>query len=224
MSPLYEAAMESYIIKRFITEGDTVFDVGANVGDWTELVLRIRPSAKLHLFEPVEFCCKKLSQKFKDSIIINKAVYNSNGYVNFYIHSNVGFSTIYRRIQAEKNLDMKAPNEPVLVPTITIDSYCQNSKISHIDYLKIDTEGAEFDVLKGAERMLSSKRINYIEFEYGGTYLDSNVTLENVYNYLVKKGYRISRCFNDRLERILEFSPKYENYKFSMFIASLEEV
>lgn len=223
MSPLYEATMESYVIKRFVAEGDTVFDVGANGGDWTELVLQIRPSVRLYLFEPIKLCCEKLLQRFKGLTVVNKAIYDSDGHVDFYIYSKVGFSTIYRRVQAEKNLGMKAPNKPILVPTITIDSYCQDNEISHIDYLKIDTEGAEFDVLKGAERMLSSRQIDHIEFEYGGTYLDSNVTLENVYNYLVKKDYRVSRCFNDHLECIPEFSPKYENYKFSMFIANLEK-
>lgn len=224
MSALYAGTVESYIVKKFITDGDIVFDVGANKGEWTDLVLRTCSSTQLHLFEPLKYYYEELLQKFKDTniSIINKAVYRSEGHVKFceYPDDCQGLSSIYRRVIAEKNQYVPLPEKPeYIVLTTTIGKYCWDKGIFHINYLKIDVEGAEFDVIKGASKMLNSGVIDYVEFEYGGTFLDSNITLEDVYNYLRERDYQIFKCFDEHLEHLPEFSSKYEDYGFAIYIA-----
>jgi len=65
--------------------------------------------------------------------------------------------------------------------------YMVQNNIETIDFLKIDTEGYELNVLKGFNNFLENVKI--IQFEYGGTFIDNNVTLIEVINYLRDKGF-----------------------------------
>ncbi len=62
-------------------------------------------------------------------------------------------------------VDGIAPLEEVGLETV--DGFCHDQNIDHINYLKIDTEGGDFDVLRGSEGMLSRHRIDVVEVEAG---------------------------------------------------------
>ena len=66
-----------------------------------------------------------------------------------------------------------------------IDEY----NLSKIDYLKIDTEGAELLILKGATQSLIDKKINCIQVEYGGTFEDVGFTVSDLIDYLGQYQY-----------------------------------
>ena len=58
-------------------------------------------------------------------------------------------------------------------------------KLEKIDYLKIDTEGSEFKILRGAEKLLKEKKIFFIQFEYGLSELDDNIpSFQKISNFL----------------------------------------
>jgi hypothetical protein len=65
--------------------------------------------------------------------------------------------------------------------------YIQKNNIEHIDFVKIDTEGHELSVLQGFGEML--RIVDTIQFEYGGTFIDTGVRLQDVIDYLKKQGY-----------------------------------
>jgi FkbM family methyltransferase len=222
MSELQASSIERNLVKRYIRKGDMVFDVGAFQGKWTDLVLPINPK-EMHLFEPAEESYKYLLNKFsekRDVVIRNLAAFSISSRRNFYYYTGYpSLSTIYRRVRAESKNIIPAPNKPIPVLTTTIDIYCKQYGIEHINYLKIDTEGSEWDVITGAEELLDRGRIDFVEFEYGGTYLDANITLEQVYRYLRGKGYKVYKAFSTECIEIPEFLPEYENYEFSIFIA-----
>jgi FkbM family methyltransferase len=58
-----------------------------------------------------------------------------------------------------------AATEPIDVQTL--DAFCEEQGVGHIDLLKLDVEGHELAVLRGAERMLSAGRVSMIQFEFG---------------------------------------------------------
>ena len=89
----------------------------------------------------------------------------------------------------------------------------------NIDYLKIDTEGAELDVLQGATQLLTNSQIDYIQFEYGGTYPDAGITLKAVYEYLTQYNYQIYRISRWQLTKIDTWQDWMENYKYGNFLA-----
>ena len=53
------------------------------------------------------------------------------------------------------------------VDIVTLDEFCQTKRIDQINYLKIDTEGGDLEVLKGAANMLTEQRIDFVEVEAG---------------------------------------------------------
>src|SRR5258708_1156157 len=69
----------------------------------------------------------------------------------------------------------------------TIDNFCKINNISNIDFLKIDVEGHELSVLKGAQYMLTNKHIKIIQFEFNSHNVYSRVFLRDF--YLMLKDY-----------------------------------
>jgi hypothetical protein len=74
----------------------------------------------------------------------------------------------------------------------TLDDWLEIRDFSEpIDYLKIDTEGHEFAVLRGAAHTLQSHRVKFIQFEYGGCWYESQTRLVEVVRYLDAFGYLV---------------------------------
>ena len=94
----------------------------------------------------------------------NLAVSNVEDFLSFYNYSNLPvLSSLYRHeksIEEYHNLVI----EEIKVHTTTLNNYCKLNGVNHINFLKIDTEGNEFNVIKGSENLT----IDYIQFEYGG--------------------------------------------------------
>jgi len=67
------------------------------------------------------------------------------------------------------------------------DEYIQKNNIKSIDFLKVDTEGFEFNVIKGFGDEI--EKVKVIQFEYGGTYIDSGDKLKDVIEYLASHGF-----------------------------------
>lgn len=209
------------------------FDVGANIGDWTGSLLKYGHPDKIFAFEPHPQIYSKLVEKHKNYegfsahqlalscektnknlIVWNNPLANDNRQIEL-----SGLNGLYHR-EILKNLLHKTPTE---IPVIcdTLDSFCKEKQINQIDLLKIDTEGSELDVLIGSKEMLENKAIRQIQFEYGGTYLDSHILLETVYNLLIGYGYRIFRILPGRLLPIPFWNPVLENFKYSNYVAKL---
>jgi len=219
---------ELEIIKRFVPTDGLVFDVGANLGQWTMEVLERKKGCIYHLFEPSPVLFQKLkgnlSREIKRGIIVANQYALSDRedpLVPYYFYPKFpGNSTLYRR---GKNVE--GPPFSIGTPKLenieirSLDKYCRGHHISHIGFLKIDTEGSEWKVLKGAENLLRNKQIDYIQFEYGECYKDSHSTLEEVYNYLVENGYEVFKILPDRLKYVKQFLKRREDYKWCNFLA-----
>lgn len=212
---------EIELIERFIHPGNMVFDVGANIGEWSMEVLKRFPNVVLHQFEPLLNCYNSLIQTYSGQTQNNCIVSDVVSSVPFYYCSNLpSLSTVHRRNDhIEKSLDMVI--EELLLPTITLDSYCKLNNIRHIHFLKIDTEGSEFAVLKGSVNLLSRGAVDYVQFEYGGCFLDADITLEEVYIYLKEKGYVIGKITKEDIKFIHQFYPEMEDYKYCNYLAKL---
>ena len=71
----------------------------------------------------------------------------------------------------------------------TGDLYCNENKISFIDFLKIDVEGAEHLVLAGFKKMFEKKAVRLVQFEYGYTNGDSKFLMRDFYDHFRRLGY-----------------------------------
>ena len=215
---------ENEIIKKIIDKSSSpmVFDVGANKGDWSLAVLRHNQAAIIQAFEPIPsmaaFYCKNIARK---NVTLNAiALSDINGIQQFFVcDKDKGLSSLYDR--PLYFYDKVLSKTKIEVETITLDSFCKVNNIYRIDFLKIDTEGAEWKILNGSKKMLSENKISFIQFEYGGTYLDAKTTLKEVFDLLTSSGYSLYRITGKALIREDEWRPAMENYKYSNYLASI---
>jgi len=77
------------------------------------------------------------------------------------------------------------------VKAISLDSFCKQNQIDSIDLLKIDVEGAEYQVMLGAKSLFQSQRIKCCVFEFGATTFDMGNTPDRIEVFLRDCGYRI---------------------------------
>lgn len=85
----------------------------------------------------------------------------------------------------------------VEVDFLTLDGYCLDNKINHIDLLKIDTQGYELAVLKGAHDTLRSKRARIVIMEINFvTLYEEQSSFEDLYHYMRDSGYKLSGLYD----------------------------
>ena len=83
------------------------------------------------------------------------------------------------------------PSATEEVPATTVDNYCESNGVARIDLLKIDVEGAELQVLLGAERTLRAKRVRCLTFEFGQTTFDMGNSPDRLEAFLKDVGYDV---------------------------------
>jgi FkbM family methyltransferase len=159
---------------------NVIFDIGCR----SDTLFTDFPG-EVHYFDPVpEFIdtLKSVKNSNKVSYFNSFGIGNENVELPYYPRHQ----SFYDRI-ASCNVSDDA-NKIILNIKKGID-YVNEKNIQSIDFMKIDTEGYEFNVLKGFENYLENVKV--IQFEYGGTFLDNNVKLIEVVNYLTEKGFHM---------------------------------
>lgn len=212
---------ELIMIQHFIQKGQTVIDAGAHVGDWSKLVLEhTNNNCKLYSFEPVPYFFTQLTDLLGDNAhCYNKALgkTETEAVMNYYYEESEGCSSLF-----ERKVLSTIPVKKINVPVTYLDKFCADNNIDFIHFLKIDTEGCEWDLIQGADRLITDKKIAFIQFEYGGTYPDADITLYQVYAYLTAKEYAIFRITADGLIHIPEWRAELENFHLSNYLAVLK--
>lgn len=164
----------------YFPEKPMIIDIGSNKGDWAEIINGSDiTDYSLILFEPnkllLDYTRVRFAYNKKISYEELAASKVDSGDVDFFYFTNENneLSSLYYNHYWG---DM--PMQKGKVKTVTIDSYSEKNNIKEIDFLKIDTEGAELDVLNGCKKMLSEKKIKFLQVEYGGIVQDKR---DNVY-------------------------------------------
>lgn len=155
---------ELFKIKDYVKSGDSVIDVGGNMGFFALILNEIvGESGKIYSFEPSEQLCKKLTSTVE---IINIALGDKEGTSSLYY--NPKQSGLSSMVTHDENNSLVEE-----IKITTIDKFSQ--KISdRISFIKIDTEGFEPQVLRGAQETIKKyKPVIYIEL--GGDHLESSI-------------------------------------------------
>lgn len=192
-----ERAEQTFYID-YLRPGMVVFDVGANIGELTLLFSRfVQPGGKVFSFEASAATFGRLSSicdlSRRDNVEVHHvALSDREGTLDLHVYPEEysGWNTLADRPLESYGINVK-PVGLERVRSATIDNFCRERDIEHIDLLKIDVEGAEYQVLLGARRMLEEKRIGCCVFEFGQTTFDMGNTPEMIEQYLAQAGYRI---------------------------------
>ena len=217
---------ELMVIKHLIPICKIIFDAGANIGEWSTHALELNNEAIVYAFEPVQsmfaILIENICTKRPNTHAYQIGLSYFDGKKDFYDYTKnneiSGASTCYRRDTAIEKMLGKAPTK-ITINVRSLDSFCHDQGIFHIDFLKIDTEGSEFDILKGASELLQRHAIKIIQFEYGGTYPSANIKLHDVYTFLRNFGYQVFHILPNKLIHISDWTNTLENYRYSKFLA-----
>jgi FkbM family methyltransferase len=215
---------ELLFLQTHLKANSVVVDVGANIGDWSKMVVAIDPFSKIYAFEPHPEVFQILERERTPQMeCFNFALSDSIKDVELFAWgggeklNRSRLNGLYYRPILESFFKIECAQ--VMVKTLTLDVFCAEKNIEHIDLLKIDTEGSEWDVLKGAKNMLAVNAIQSIQFEYGGAYIDSKTTLKDVFFLLNQFGYRIYRITPKSLKEIECWTEDLENYQYCNYVA-----
>lgn len=201
---------EYLVLKTLAPEIRFFVDVGANIGDYTGYLNSLKELANVHLFEPSDQCFEVLQSRFagKKNTVLHKMA----------IGDTVGQTDFYFDVDGSETASVVLSNKTLNTYKVEINTLDNLFKSEQIDFIKIDTEGFDFFVLKGAENMLKQHRLRFIQFEYGDFWRYSGSTLYSVIKYLEKFGYKVFRIDDGGL-----FEHDYEKYgeyfMYSNFLA-----
>lgn len=209
---------ERALMRRVLPSAQVVLDVGANVGDWTATALEVNPDATFHLFEPSPVAFARLSERrYPRSVHLNNlGISDSVGESELMIFGEAfGSNSLYDRRGTEA---VALRREAVQLTTL--DTYCATHEIASVDFLKIDVEGHELAVLQGARELLRHNRIDVIQFEYGGTYIDARILLRDVWEFVrdCSPDYRFYKLHRDGPRWVPEYRQTYETFQYSNWV------
>ena len=160
---IYEEHLVNFL-KSHIKEGDTVFDPGTNIGYMTAICRGlVGTSGHVYSFEPSRTCYNKLqlNENLANVTLHHAALSDQTGTAAFYdtpIVVTYGYACL-------ENVSTPKDGIRYMVPTFSVDDYCQDNRIDRIKFLKLDIEGAELQALEGSRRMLARKAIDFILVE-----------------------------------------------------------
>ena len=172
-----------------IQKGDIVFDVGANIGIFS-LYSAYNLAKEIHCFEPgkEQFNAIKnnLSNKFNNLYANNLAVTKNKGIIKFYLSD---FSTTNSTFS-------KLSDDYIEVETVDLETYVNDNNITKIDYLKIDCEGGEYEIIEFMNENFLRESVDKICLEYHIFEDEDNLKLERLVNKLHKCGFIIDKKGN----------------------------
>jgi FkbM family methyltransferase len=185
--------------------------IGAHFGVWLTEKISDYKNSNILLVEPVPYNYKILQKKFnddKDIFICTNAVFSENSKKNFYFvkeasipklgkhwASGIGsFDKQHILNHKSKRFEIKDDDiDNIEIDFITFDNLIKEYEIKTIDYLQIDVEGAEYEILNSID--FEKIKINSIQFEskhFDGTFTEGS-KLNLIKEKLINNGYNLTK-------------------------------
>ncbi|HVV36766.1 MAG TPA: FkbM family methyltransferase [Acidimicrobiales bacterium] len=189
---------ENWVLTQLGPQLDVVFDVGANVGEWTKYALAAG-AREVHAFEISPTTAAQLRDNHGSDARVH---INSFG-----LSDEAGTITIRHFpdlpvLTTMTDFPWEIESEQIEVPVRTGDDYIAENGVDKIDFLKIDVEGAEEKVLHGFANAFERGAIGAVQFEYGKFVVLTKYMLRDFYADLTKWGFLIGRILPTAWEAV----------------------
>lgn len=188
------------VFKRIIKPGMMVLDIGGHIGYYTRLFSKlVGERGKVYVFEPSPDNLKLLEyniKKCKNVTLIKKAVCDKDGFVDF--HRTLTHSASHSILEPD------FASETISVPCITIDTFVKENNLN-IDAIKLDVEGAEPLVLKGAEQIIKNIANLSVVMEFIESYAKKGgQTPKEHFQYLQNLGLTVYTILPDGTTKLFD--------------------
>ncbi len=201
-----------------------IFDVGANVGQYTRAIVSLSNECNVYAFEPSRKTFQKLEENIKSlGDISNKiTLFNySLGEIeeNRSLYSNEDLSGLASMTKRRlDHLDINMQQEEI-IKTRKLDDIISENGLHFIDLLKIDVEGHELEVLKGGETSFKNGLIGAVQFEFGGCNIDTKTFFQDFFYFFKKYSFEIYLIQSNKLAKINKYQEILENFTTTNFLA-----
>lgn len=177
------------LLKPFIPLHGVVFDIGAFIGDHTIFYSNaVGEKGKVYAFEPSKeaFECLDYNLNYKpNTFVYNMALGNTKGFVSTNeVEDNAGMNFI---TESEKGVILD-----------TLDNFVENNNITQIDFIKIDVEGYELEVLKGAEKSINKFKPTLLIELNDLTLYRAGISRKDIFDFLDKNGYIYRNIYKEK--------------------------
>lgn len=194
-----------------------ILDIGAHSGEWSRTAKYVFPNSTVYLIEPLEEMEVKLKE-FCEEFPPSRYFLNGAGAVEGILYLTAGEELVGANFLQEENQYLKSDRTQREVKIITLNSLIEKNEIEIPQLVKLDVQGFELEVLKGAELLFGKTEIFILEvslFEFiKGTPLFSDVV-----HFMAQKGYEVydfpgflRRPFDNALGQIDVTFVKREGY------------
>jgi len=198
-----------------------VLDVGANVGDWTVPFVAALPAERrrhdrlaLHLFEPTPTVRAELSARLAAAGIADlvtlhaAAVSDTAGTAEFAIMSDTGGTNT---LALDDGVRREA-RAVMAVEMVTLADAVAAAGLEHVHLVKVDVEGHDLAVLRGARPLLAQGAVDVVQFEYNFRWIPSHAVLRDVFALVEGLPYSVARVMPDHLEVFEAWHFELERY------------
>ncbi|KRR23285.1 methyltransferase [Bradyrhizobium sp. CCBAU 051011] len=175
MEPTSSLTVHQQIVGLLQKPDPVILDIGCNDGTDTRKFLELCPQAQLYCFEPDPRAAarfKKNMDRYLDKVkLFEIAVSDRNGRIDFHPSNGNGDAKdwdLSGSIRRPKNhlveYEWVRFDHPISVETRRLDDWCSEAKLKRIDFIWMDVQGAESDVIAGGRHSLSNTRFIYTEY------------------------------------------------------------
>lgn len=197
-----ESSMIAIILEATTRKNGVFVDIGTNKGEFSELIAYYAPHGHYIMFDILEISMKRLDEKFNGKIaykpeLLAMTDVNDGETVKFYGRSDWAHERSFP--QGTSLLVRDSKHKAVLgsVNKTTLDEYFEG--FDALDFVKIDTEGNDAGVLKGAYNLLRNKKIKALYFENNKMQRSKGYNLRSTVEYLNSLGYNSYLFGSERL-------------------------
>ncbi len=218
---------QKHVIRnKYVTLEDDaiIFDIGANIGSMALPFAKLASRGRVYAFEPTEYAFNKLLK----NLSLNRNLAERITPVQLFLSDQTQFEHQIKAYASWPINGSASKTHPLhggliknaaSVPAATLDDYCERNDIETIHLIKIDTDGHELKVLKGACETLKKCR-PFIVFEIGLYVMEEQqIEFDDFYTYLNRLGYSLLNAKNGKAITLRNFSKQIPSRSTTDIIA-----